>query len=162
MADIPNAGLILTIGCPGAGKSTWAEQNLAPATLRLERDRFRECLFGSRRAYHDSPLDPEQRSDLVTRSMLAAMQAWPTPSWAVTDTNLEFKRVYPFIQQAEGLFTLVIFPRTWEYLENVNNTRPVAHRIPPDILRDRYEVFNDPGAWWRLGKHNTIEVPQDD
>lgn len=68
-------GLTITIGCPGSGKSTWADENLPPTTLRLERDRFREALFGNRRAYHDSPIDHIERSHVVTEAMCAAMEA---------------------------------------------------------------------------------------
>lgn len=143
-------GLTITIGCPGSGKSTWADANLPPHTLRLERDRFREALFGSRRAYHDSPIDHTQRSTIITAAMEAAMQNWPYPSCAVTDTGLAYGAVAPFIEMADGFAVrLVIFERSPEFLLTNNNIRPHAHRIPEEILLDAIDRFNDPEAWWR-------------
>ena len=165
MTELPIEGLIITIGCPGAGKSTWAENNLDPSTLRLERDRFRECIFGSRRAYHAAPMDSATRSEVVTESMLGAMQKWPHPRWAVTDTGLRLDSVLPFMQECleqddSNSILCVVFPRTWSYLAHVNETRPVEHRIPWDILTDMYDLFNDPKAWWRRPYRRIIEVPQ--
>ncbi len=164
MAELPNEGLIITIGCPGAGKSTWAGNNLTGDILRLERDRFRECLFGSRRAYHESPLSRGARSAVVTEAMLGAMQKWPYPRWAVTDTGIRKESVWPFIEECvmqDDRFpiTFVVFDRPWEYLTYINETRPTAHQIPPDILRDMFDLFNDPDAWWRQSTRPKIEVP---
>lgn len=143
-------GLTITIGCPGSGKSTWADANLPPETLRLERDRFREALFGSRQAYHSSQIEPARRSLVITSAMEAAMQNWPFPSCAVTDTGLAYGAVAPFIEMADGFdVRLVIFERSPEFLLTNNNIRPHAHRIPEEILLDAIDRFNDPKAWWR-------------
>lgn len=148
--DKDHKGLIITVGPPGAGKSTWAEKNLPPHTLRLERDRFRECLFGSRRAYHNSPLSRDERSLVVTEAMRAAMQHWPHPSFAITDTALRYDSIEPFLRECFDLnVTLVIFERSWEWIKHVNETRPEAHRIPDDILSEMFALHNDPDAWWR-------------
>lgn len=152
-------GLTITIGAPGSGKSTWADKNLSPMTLRLERDRFRECLFGSRRAYHESPVERSVRSKVVTDAMMTAMTRWPEERWAVTDTGLRFEAVAPFIDYA-GLcrapIRLVVFERSPGYLTTCNRIRPAEHRIPEDILLEMIEVFNDPEAWWRNTDYATV------
>lgn len=151
--------LVITIGCPGAGKSTWADKNLKPDTLRLERDRFREALWGSRRAYHDSAIDRGIRSRVVTATMLAAMQNWPVNDWAVTDTGLAYEAVQPFIYAAHQLreeIKLVVFERTPEYLLTCNRIREHAHRIPEEILLEKIAEFEDPKAWWRLSPYDRL------
>lgn len=143
--------LIITIGAPGSGKSTWADEYLSPKTLRLERDRFREALFGSRRAYHNHPLEHEVRSSVITHTMLAAMHIWPHRSWAVTDTGLRYESVAPFIEYAEFLDCSVqvfVFERSADYLRTCNRIRPHAHRIPEDILEEMIEQVNNPDGWW--------------
>lgn len=145
-------GLTITIGCPGAGKSTWADRNLPADCLRLERDRFREALFGSRRAYHDHHFPRETRSEVITQCMLTAMEHWPVDSWAVTDTGLAYGAIFPFahFSTCQGMpVRLVIFERSAEYLLSNNRIRLRDHRIPEDILLEKIAEFNDPEAWWR-------------
>jgi tRNA uridine 5-carbamoylmethylation protein Kti12 len=151
--------LIITIGCPGSGKSTWADKNLLPGTLRLERDRFREALWGTRRAYHDSPIDHLVRSHVVTQTMLSAMFNWPTEEWAVTDTGLVYGAVEPFILHASRVrqeVKLIIFERTPEFLLTCNRIRPHAHRIPEEILLEKIEQFEDPKSWWRASPYDRL------
>lgn len=159
-------GLTITIGCPGSGKSTWADANLPAETLRLERDRFREALFGSRRAYHDSPISREDRSEVITQAMFAAMREWPFHSWAVTDTGLHYHAVQPFIMAAEAMeqpIQLVVFERSPAFLRTNNRIRLAAHRIPDDILEERIELFASPEAWWRTDDYGypVVSIPVD-
>lgn len=152
-------GLTITIGCPGAGKSTWADANLPETVLRLERDRFRECLFGTRRAYHNHHLAHSVRSNVITHLMREAMATWPYEQFAVTDTGLVYDALHPFIDMIPGFGTirLVIFERTPEYLRMNNRIRPEAHRIPDDILEEMIAKFDDPKAWWRQPPWDQLE-----
>lgn len=152
------AGLTITIGCPGSGKSTWADHNLPATTARLERDRFREAIFGSRRAYHDSPIEYEARREVLQESMGVVMQIWPTHSWCLSDTSLTFGSVEPFIHYADKVgapIRLVIFERAPEFLRMCNRIRPEAHRVPDDLLENCIAQFFDPEAWWRGAKVET-------
>lgn len=144
--------LIITVGAPGSGKSTWAEANLSERFLRLERDRFREAIFGNRRAYWDHPLPRESKSMLITDSMMAAMRAWPDICWAVTDTGLLYRSVEPFITFARtrGVqVEIVVFKRNLNYLNKINRTRPEEHRVDPALLKSAFEMLRDPAAWWK-------------
>lgn len=145
-------GLVVTIGAPGSGKSTWAKKTIADRCLRLERDRFRECLFGTRRAYHSHHFERGIKSRVVTEAMMSAFRAWPECCWAVTDTGLQYKAVQPFIEAA--LFrmvpvTFVTFDRSTEFLMQRNRYRPQPHRIPKELLIEMIALYDDPDAWWK-------------
>lgn len=152
-------GLTITVGPPGSGKSTWADDNLPPEALRLERDRFRECLFGSRRGYHEHPMGRDAKSHIITSAMYSVMQEWPHPCWAITDTATRYDSVKPFINfaQIDGApIRLVVFERDEDFLWTNNRVRPHAHRIPEDILRDMIGEFNSRDAWWRTCPHEVV------
>ena len=91
--------LIVTVGVPGSGKSTWADR-LPADILRLERDRFREAIFGSRQAYHDHAFDHPLKSKVVTEAMVSAMRNWPVAKAVVSDTNIRYRAVRPFLDLA--------------------------------------------------------------
>jgi tRNA uridine 5-carbamoylmethylation protein Kti12 len=153
--------LIITIGCPGAGKSTWADKHLPDNYLRLERDRFREALWGSRRAYHDSEMPAHTRSQVITHTMLSAMRNWPTPEWAVTDTGLAYESVQPFIYYAISQrqdVKLIVVERSADFLLTCNRIRPHAHRIPEEILLEKIGQFEDPQAWWKHSKFERLSI----
>ena len=153
--------LIITIGCPGSGKSTWADKNLTDDWLRLERDRFREALWGSRLAYHASQMPRGVRSNVITHTMLSAMRNWPTQNWAVTDTGLAYEAVQPFINYASQMrqeVKLMIFERKPEFLLTCNRVRPHAHRIPEEVLLEKIAQFEDPNAWWRKSDFDRLYV----
>lgn len=154
-------GLILTIGAPGSGKSTWGDKFLPPHTLRLERDRFREALFGSRQAYHTSPIAASTKSRVIESAMHAAMLHWDEDSYALTDTNLQLDKALPFINNARRWSencTLLVFERSPEYLREMNRTRPEEHRVPDEVLESMINAFFDPGAWWRQPKWKRIWI----
>jgi hypothetical protein len=121
--------------------------------LRLERDRFRECLFGSRRGYHSHPFEAGHKSEMITQSMLSAMIYWPHPDWAVTDTGLQEKSVKPFIDHANRIccpIRLVIFERPLDLLLERNRNRPSEHHVPEKMLIDFHDKFFVPDdVWWK-------------
>ncbi len=144
--------LIITVGAPGAGKSTWAEKNLPANYLRLERDRFREALFGERKSYWSHPFPKETKSLVVTDAMMAAMRAWPIHNWAVTDTGLIYGAVGPFINFAltrRAPVEVFVFERTRKYLRGINEKRIPEHRVPDDMLESMIANMEDPEAWWK-------------
>lgn len=140
--------LTITVGCPGAGKSTWADANLPPGTLRLERDRFRECMWGSRQAYHSDPTDARSKSYALGSAMSAAGRAWPQDRpIALTDTGIHWNAVKRFMG-LRPVHRVLVFDPPWDVLTERNESRPEAHRVPLQVLRDFYDAMHRPDAWW--------------
>lgn len=144
--------LVITVGAPGAGKSTWADKNLPSNYLRLERDRFREALFGERKNYGSHPFPKDTKSLVVTDSMMAAMRSWPVHKWAVTDTGLLYPAVSPFINFAltrRVPVEVFVFERSRKYLLDINEKRIPEHRVPDDMLESMMANMHEPDAWWK-------------
>jgi len=77
--------LILTIGLPGSGKSTWAQGQAAKGLVDLviERDIIREQLTGDRRNHTQEPLVTRAHFSQVKWSLQAGRTV------VVADTNLK-------------------------------------------------------------------------
>lgn len=178
-ALLTQPGFIASIGSPGAGKSTFFDNLLAPTSpedtanewLRLERDRYRIALFGTQRSFWNHPLDAKIKAGVIRRSMRGALMCWPYPKWCLTDTGYEKDSITYFLARAnmhyrdyraslsKGRATLapmkripvclIVFEQTLEVLIERNRTRPEADRVDEQILIDRYDGFYGPDAWWR-------------
>lgn len=148
--------IIITVGCPGAGKSTWAETNLPAQTLRLERDRFREMLWGSRQAYHNDTLDQRTKSRIIGEAMHAAARHWPADRpIALTDTGIHWSAIERFAPLRANP-EIVVFDVQWKTLVERNSTRPLEHQVPHDVLKQFHDAMYDSKAWWRAYPHSYV------
>ncbi|USM11479.1 polynucleotide kinase [Citromicrobium phage vB_CbaS-RXM] len=157
---------IASIGSPGAGKTTFFDQLDLPDHLRLEKDRFREAMFGTRRAYWDRP--EAEKHKMVKVSMKAAMLAWPHHKVCLTDTGTEEEAILYFARAANMRFRnwwdgrlhtskpckgipilLILFEQPLEVLIERNRTRPEEHRIDETLLTEKYDLIYGKEAWWR-------------
>lgn len=161
-------GLIASIGSPGAGKSTFFDGLRDDRWLRLERDRFREAMFGSRRAFWDHTLDAKIKSEIIRRPMWAALANWPMHRYMLSDTGSKADAITYFIRVMDQKFAksvslrrktdltkdfltvhLIVFEQPLEVLIERNKTRPEEHRIDEQLLIDKYDETYGPEAWWR-------------
>lgn len=146
--------IIITVGCPGAGKSTWAA-NLPTGTLRLERDMFRELLWGSRQSYHADQMEHKNR--VIVSAMVAAARAWPMDRpIALTDTGIHWSAVAPFAPLRSEP-EIVVFDVPLDVLIERNKTRDEAHRVPEQVIRDFHTAMHAPDAWWRQYPHRQAQ-----
>ncbi len=163
---LAGAGVIASIGSPGAGKSTFFDNIDDPDWLRLEKDRFREALFGSRRAFWDHPSSQTTRSNMVKQAMLTAMHCWHSYKVFLTDTGGTAQQINDFYtplseaysqeKQRKLPITLIVFQEPLDVLLERNNTRPVEHRVTDDLLREKYDMTYGPEAWWRSVETNPM------
>jgi len=148
--------LIITVGAPGAGKSTWAEENLPKDCLRLERDRVREAFWGSRAAYHADPLQQKRKSFLLGRVMFDTAMMWPyNRPIALTDTGIYYNSVERFLHLRPRL-RIVVFDTPPSVLHERNQTRPEGHRVPESFLNKCIADMSASVAWWRKHNHEVI------
>lgn len=153
-------GIIVSIGAPGSGKSTFFDNLHAPEHLRLERDRFRECMFGSRSAFWANPTPTAQKSKVVARAMLTALSYWPHAKYILSDTGVAEEACGTFISRARGVYRsrtnnllpvhLVVFEQPWDVIEERNALRPEDHRLEVNRLRDMFDLVYAEDAWWRV------------
>lgn len=140
--------VILTVGCPGSGKSTWANEfvRLNPGYFILTRDDFREKLFGldARNQYKYS----KQREKAVTVAQLGAaselLHLEATKGIIVADTNLNPITVKNWKEVCEKRgfkLTLKEFHVPWTELVRRNSYRG-EKAVPIEVLRRMYADQN--------------------
>ncbi|QGT54223.1 polynucleotide 5'-kinase and 3'-phosphatase [Acinetobacter phage Stupor] len=151
--------VILTVGAPGSGKSTWALEQVEKSrkgnkTIVLNRDDMRAMLFGGKYKYS------RENESLVTRSLLhtlrLAVNDEQTDRIIIADTNLNEatrKTIYDFlVKEQEHLGNNIIYEEMpfdvpWVELEKRNLTRG-NKAVPKPVLRDMYLRMQK-----YLGKH---------
>lgn len=135
----------ITVGIPGSGKSTFADRKFAHA-LRLERDRMREALFGSRIAYHQAcSADPALSQPLsylvgstMARAMRTALDGGIYRDVILSDTGVVWdsvKRFWRLARDRHMRVNVVYFDVPWDTLQERNATRSEEHRLPEDVLK---------------------------
>lgn len=135
--------LVITQGCPGSGKSTYAKELCRTGFVRVERDELRRMLFGldKRTDYKFS----KERETLVTSILNQTVaELLKTNSVIVSDTNLNPNVVQHFkelAKQCNAEFELKVFDVAWEDLVKRNKYRG-SDAVPIDVLRNMYNKMN--------------------
>ncbi len=155
--------VIMTVGCPGAGKTTFAT-NHHPDWVVLSLDDFRTALFRDKQVYHDmSAANPRMRALLNDAyedslrtalgygfsAILANMHVYPA---SFTSTMALLKRfgVTPKLQ---------VFLVPLDELLRRNATRPISDRVPDEFLRKSFEDMTAPDSWWQ-SYHGDVAVQE--
>ncbi|MGN6820576.1 MAG: AAA family ATPase [Sphingomonas sp.] len=161
----------ITVGAPGSGKSTWADQFEGHDTLRIERDRMRVALFGSQRNYWDQTdvfngdrTRHRKLSAIVGSSMARAMDTAINldthKNFIMSDTGAQWSSVMRFHERARraGLEIEVnFFDVPWEILMERNKLREGTDKAAPEFfIRDTYEkvmgLKPTDRQWWKEPK----------
>jgi predicted kinase len=167
---MPHQRVVGLIGCPGAGKTTYARRyDPREGWVHLTLDDLRQALWPpDRQMYWEvrrGGYDVAAQA-LLHRMKEAALQAALVQGFSVVmaDTHLTrevFARELEIIE-AHGLAVeWKLFDVPWEVLVARNEARgrlDPAHRQPEAVLRLTYEAFRAPDAWWRTLPPDRIEV----
>lgn len=134
--------IVFTIGAPGSGKSTWAEQEAKkPGVVVVTMDDLRSMIVGGK--YRYSKQRESTISDLQISNVLTLMSNDSVSKIIIADTNLNEGRRNRIqercIQHAKILgcgveFEYKPFPCSWVELEKRNRTRG-EKAVPIDVLR---------------------------
>ncbi|UPW42328.1 polynucleotide kinase [Salmonella phage CF-SP2] len=138
--------IIMTVGCPGSGKSTWANEFVSKnqGWYILSRDDFREKLFGlnARNNYKYS----KQRERAVTTAQMSAAESLlnleHTKGVIIADTNLNPKTTEKWELRFKGQYEIEFkkFSVPWTELLKRNQYRG-EKAVPIDILRHFYQLM---------------------
>lgn len=152
--------IIMTVGCPGAGKTTFARTNY-PEWVTLSLDDFRTLLFRDKQSYHrQHASNPRMRSllndayeDTLRTALgygfnliLANMHVYPN-SFAST---LAIAKRFGIVPE------LRVFLLPLDTLLHRNVWRVECDRVPEQFIRDSYRDLNAPDAWWRSHPNKII------
>lgn len=136
--------LILTIGCPGSGKSTWAEEyaRTHPGFYVVNRDNIRIGLMGitARNEYKYSKAREKLVTEIARDQVLTIMSKEGTKGVIVADTNLNEARRVDFETYAEAngwRYSEQVFDVPWTELLKRNLYRGEG-AVPIDVLRGMY------------------------
>ncbi len=167
---MPRQRVVGLIGCPGAGKTTYARRfDPREGWIHLTLDDMRQALWPPdrqmywevrRRGYDD------EAKAVLHRVKEVALQAALAQGFSVVmaDTHLTrevFARELAIVE-AHGLAVeWKLFDVPWEVLVARNEARGLldpAHRQPEAVLRLTYDVFRASDAWWRMLPPEQIEI----
>lgn len=146
--------LYCTVGLPGAGKTTWANNTFDQDWLLLERDKMRTAFFRGKMEYFEkSPFSNGVRRKFIDMAMLQAAKNWPNSKIVLSDTGVRYFDVNHIIElyPVESV-TLIVFKMSKElYLER-NRQRAESDRMPGNRVDDFWRAFNQPDIWYKNPK----------
>ena len=127
--------LILTVGIPGAGKTTWAReyQRRCPNTAIVSSDDMRFMLTGT------TQCDPEQSSYIHQKTREKVAELLDKQDVIVDSTNtsvdewIAYKRLYPYLFIAKVFDT----PPEKAYIQQQHRER----QVPYDVLEMKWNEF---------------------
>ncbi|QBQ78781.1 putative polynucleotide kinase [Escherichia phage vB_EcoM_KAW3E185] len=141
--------IILTVGCPGSGKSTWAREFIAknPGFFNINRDDYRQSIMGHEE--RDEYKYTKKKESIVTymqhdaAHMILCQDG--TKGVIISDTNLNPERRLAWEEYAKQWGHEVVyqvFDVPWTELVKRNAKRGTK-AVPIDVLRSMYSHMRE-------------------
>ncbi len=141
--------IILTVGCPGSGKSTWAREFIAknPGFFNINRDDYRQSIMGHEE--RDEYKYTKKKESIVTymqhdaAHMILCQDG--TKGVIISDTNLNPERRLAWEEYAKQWGHEVVyqvFDVPWTELVKRNAKRGTK-AVPIDVLRSMYSRMRE-------------------
>lgn len=148
--------IYFTIGAPGSGKTTFANELIRSredvATVHL--DGIRSALFGSKRAFWDNPTD-ERRQIVrsVYSQLLRDLLKYTSMDIVLPNTNTDIRFYSEAVDRAEEFkcdMKIKIFNQiTLPELLKRNAERCEEDRLKEHVVGEYFERMTDPNRYWR-------------
>jgi predicted kinase len=142
--------LTMTIGVPGAGKTTWALAQCAadPNTVRINKDDLRLELLGARKGDHKEAPDvnrDEKRVIIPARDQRIADALGAGKNVIIDDTNIAPKH-HKRLQQLAGdfgaEFVVKVFDTPKAECIRRNAARPEGERVPEFVIHNMWRQLH--------------------
>ncbi|MCJ2127299.1 AAA family ATPase [Methylobacterium sp. E-045] len=158
------------IGCPGAGKTTFARRfDPLDGWVHLTLDDLRQSLWPpDRRVYWQIRQGSQEdgAGEVLHRVKEAALEAALANGFSVVmaDTHLArpvFERELTIVARHGLTVEWKVFDVPWDVLKARNAERgrvDPSHRQPEEVLRFAYDAFGSPDAWWRGLPPEQVEI----
>ena len=149
--------LVILTGAPGSGKSTWAKNYVKnhENSYIISSDAIRYEITGR---FDDHTRQPEVWALFEKRIHEYANKAENVTVILDALCDLNSLRIKYVKENPEyDKYTLVLFPRTFEYVKKFNKQRPEENWVPDDILRMLYDKYENPSAE-ALGYFNEVLI----
>ncbi len=147
--------VFFTVGCPGAGKSTYADMLTLSGWQKLCMDDFRIAIWGSKqnywRAVNAGGDDAENAKITLDVVYQAAFDRLTSSNCNVVVANTHTKYGEPeFLKARErrNSVRIVVFRTPYETLVVRNNERPEDDRVSTEYLDKQYDDFTELTGWW--------------
>lgn len=137
--------IILTVGCPGSGKSTWTREFIAknPGYFNVNRDDYRQSIMGHEE--RDEYKYTKKKEGIVTCMQFDATKGIlyggdSVKGVIISDTNLNPERRLAwetFAKEYNWKIEYKVFDVPWTELVKRNNKRGTK-AVPIDVLRSMY------------------------
>ena len=136
--------LIMMIGVPGSGKSTWVENNKTDEMLWVSRDKIRFSLVKENEDYFSK--EEEVLKKFIT-SIRWAMDAEDHDAVFIDATHLTRKarvKVLYSLNLENVSVIPVVFETSLANCLNQNGQRKGRERVPDAVIANMYDRFEDP------------------
>ena len=136
---------IITIGCPGSGKSTFAKQ-LSSSHKQIERDLIRVQLAGSKKAFYtkfDRKVGEAAVSSIIRNDLLQCVEN--KQNVIISDTNINKQlrhRLYQDLFDMGFKVRVIVFDWNYEELVGRNDGRTQDDQVPQSVLERMYGEFS--------------------
>lgn len=140
--------LIITVGVPGCGKSTWAEKICTKkGFIGVNRDNLRRFITANFETKVQSTPELEKKvTEAHTELLTCALKSGNTVVCSDTNINPDTRKRLETI--AAGYGVAVFYKhfkssKDWTLLQERNKTRPEKDRVPFRVLKDFYDRYRE-------------------